>query len=119
MSMSPVWFIMKQSRIRPTRARTLDYKSETVLRNLFVGSRESFASCSTDERREIVALANGALTFVARLEKKQRGVSDIDRSHRDVLSGFVRRTCRSEVMAMKKRPGSAHVVCYDLQSYHP
>ena len=70
-------------------ARTFDFKSRTILRHLYVGTTENFTSLPADEWREAISVANGALTFIARLEKKQRVLSDIDRRHRDLLNAFV------------------------------
>jgi hypothetical protein len=70
-------------------ARSFNFKSGTVVRHLFVGTTDNFAALPADERRETVAVADGALRFIARLQKQQPALSDTDRQHRDVLNAFI------------------------------
>jgi hypothetical protein len=69
-------------------ARTLNFKARTVLRHLFVGRTESFDSLPPTERREGEDLANGALAFIDKLEKRRR-LLEIDPRHREILQAFL------------------------------
>ena len=69
-------------------ARTFNFRSRMVLWHLFVGRWESFDSLPPAERKEVQDLANGALAFIRKLEKKRR-LLEIDQRHRDILLGFL------------------------------
>ncbi len=70
-------------------SRTFDFVHETVNRQLFAGRQDRFDVLGTDERQELLDVANGALTFIHRIEK-ERSLSALDQSHRQILAAFVR-----------------------------
>jgi len=70
-------------------ARTFNFKTRTVLRHLFVGRWETFASLPQDERKETENVAKGALDFIRRVETTQHRLSDVDQRHRELLRTFL------------------------------
>lgn len=70
-------------------ARTFKYGERMLLTQLYVGRWEAFDSLTPAERKETVDLAKAALTFIGRLERRHRNLSEIDRQHREILSAFL------------------------------
>jgi hypothetical protein len=77
-------------------ARTFNFKTRTVLRHLFVGRWDEFDSLPPDERREVKALASGALDFIGTLEKRQNRLSEVDQRHRVLLRTFLANSGQSQ-----------------------
>ncbi|HTY23031.1 MAG TPA: hypothetical protein VMC85_07865 [Desulfomonilaceae bacterium] len=70
-------------------ARTFDFNARTVLTHSYVGKRALFATLSADEVRELRDVANGALAYIRKLEKRQNRLSEVDRLHRELLTEFL------------------------------
>ncbi len=70
-------------------ARIFNFSARTVLRHLFVGKWDDFASLPANEREELKDIAGGALDFLRRLEQHQRQLSNADEQHRAILQAYV------------------------------
>ena len=56
-------------------ARTIDYKTQKLVRHLYAGALLNFRDLPTSEQSELLDTAKGALALLSRIEK-ERGLSE-------------------------------------------
>ena len=72
-------------------ARTIDFGTHKVLRDLFVERVDAFLALGPDEQRELSEVASGALEFIQQIEKEQ-ALSGLNQEHRRILLAFLQET---------------------------